>query len=194
MPDPTNGDPKTPAVADPKAPAATPPDPTPPAGDAATPAAGALSLEEARKLRKEHQQLRKEREELTTRLKAIEDAKLSDTERLTKERDELKARETAWAAERRERDARDEVIEWAGSERVGARNPRALYKLLRDELEVDDKTGRVTNLDALLKLAKAEYPEQFGRAVGSADAGAGSRQPGGAFDMNAEIRRRIHGA
>jgi hypothetical protein len=149
------------------------------------PAADALAAK--KKLDKENLQLRRERDEFAKKLKDIEDAKLSETERLTKERDELAKERESWAAERRERDARDAVIEAAGDEKIGARNPRAVYKLVKDDLEYDDK-GHITNLAAVLKEAKTAYPELFGRAVGSADGGAGSRTSAGAFDMNAQIR------
>jgi DNA gyrase/topoisomerase IV subunit A len=145
-----------------------------------------------KKLDKEAIQLRRERDELARKVKEMEDAKLSDTERLTKERDELKAKEATWAAERRERDQRDAALDALSSEKVGARNPNRLYRIVKDDLEFDDK-GTLTNLDAVVRQAKAEFPELFGRAVGSGDGGAGSRQQPGAFDMNAEIRRRMHG-
>jgi hypothetical protein len=108
-----------------------------------------------KKLDKEAIQLRRERDELARKVKEMEDAKLSETERLTKERDELKAREATWATERRERDQRDAAIEALSSEKVGARNPNRLYRMVKDDLEFDDK-GNLTNLDAVVKQAKAE--------------------------------------
>ena len=150
-------------------------------------AAEPMTLEEARKLRKESQGLRKRLEEAEAKLKAADDAKLSETERLQQRLKDLEERESRWASERRERDARDAVIEAASGEKVGARNPRAVYRLVKDDLEWD-ADGNLTNLDAVLKQAKTDYPELFGRAVGSGDGGAGSRQQQGAFDMNAMIR------
>jgi DNA gyrase/topoisomerase IV subunit A len=149
------------------------------------PAADALAAK--KKLDKENLQLRRERDEFAKKLKDIEDAKLSETERLTKERDELKKEKDTWAAERRDRDARDTVIEAASDEKLAARNPRAIYRLVKDDLEFDDK-GHVSNLSAVLKQAKTDYPELFGKTVGSGDGGAGSRQSGGAQDMNDWIR------
>ena len=147
--------------------AATTPDPKPQAGAAASPAGDAISLETKKKLDRENIQLRKERDEMTRKLKEFEDAKLSETERLTKELSELKDQQATWLAERRERDTRDAVIEAASDEKVGARNPRAIYRLIRDELEFDD-SGKVRNLDEAIKKAKAEFPELFGKATGAA--------------------------
>lgn len=156
--------------------------------DTGTAQAAEAALLAKKKLDKEAIQLRRERDELARKLREKEDAELSETERLTKERDALTKERETWAAERRERDARDAVIEAASDEKVGARNPRAVWKLVKDDLDFDDK-GDITNLASVLKQAKTDYPELFGRSVGSVDAGAGSRSSGGAFDMNAMIRR-----
>lgn len=160
----------------------------PQAGTATTQADDALSLDTKKKLDKENLQLRRERDAALAKIQEFEAAKLSEVERLQKQVKDLTDQSAEWAAERRERDARDAVYEAAASEKVGARNPRALYKLIRDDLEFDEKTGRLTNLDQVLKQAKTEYPEQFGRAVGSADGGAGSRARGAAPDMNSWLR------
>ena len=174
--------------------AATTPDPKPQAGAAASPAGDAISLETKKKLDRENIQLRKERDEMTRKLKEFEDAKLSETERLTKELSELKDQQATWLAERRERDTRDAVIEAASDEKVGARNPRAIYRLIRDELEFDD-SGKVRNLDEAIKKAKAEFPELFGKATGAAgsvNGGAGGRNAP-PMDMNALVRARLRG-
>lgn len=168
-------------------------DPKPQAGAAASPAGDAISLETKKKLDREAIQLRKERDELTRKLKEFEDAKLSETERLTKELKELKDQQATWLAERRERDARDAVIEAASDDKVGARNPRAIYRLIRDDLEFDE-SGKVRNLDEALKKAKADYPELFGKATGSAgsvNGGAGGRNGAPPTDMNALIRQSL---
>lgn len=167
-------------------------DPKPQAGAATSPAGDAISLETKKKLDKENIQLRKERDEIARKLKEFEDAKLSETERLTKELSELKDQQATWLAERRERDTRDAVIEAASDDKVGARNPRAIYRLIRDDLEFDE-SGKVRNLDESLKKAKAEYPELFGKATGAAgsvNGGAGGRNAP-PQDMNALIRQSL---
>lgn len=172
--------------------AAAVPDTKPQAGAAASPAGDAISLETKKKLDKENIQLRKERDEIARKLKEFEDAKLSETERLTKELSELKDQQATWLAERRERDTRDAVIEAASDDKIGARNPRAIYRLIRDDLEFDD-SGKVRNLDESLKKAKAEYPELFGKATGAAgsvNGGAGGRNAP-PQDMNALIRQSL---
>lgn len=165
----------------------------PQAGAATSPAGDAISLETKKKLDKEAIQLRKERDDLKRKLEEHENAKLSETERLTKELKELKDQQATWLAERRERDARDAVIEAASDEKVGARNPRAIYRLIRDDLEFDE-SGKVRNLDDALKKAKADYPELFGKATGAAgsvNGGAGGRTGAPPPDMNALIRQSL---
>lgn len=174
---------------------ATTSDPKPQAGAAASQAGDAISLETKKKLDKENQQLRRERDEFAKKLKAREDAELSETERLTKELAEMKGKEATWLVEKRERDTRDAVIEAASDEKVGARNPRAVYRLIKDELEFDE-SGRVRNLDESIKKAKAEFPELFGKATGAAgsvNGGAGGRSGAPPQDMNAAFRAKLRG-
>ena len=168
-------------------------DPKPQAGAAASPAGDAISLETKKKLDKENLQLRRERDEFAKKLQVLEDAKLSETERLTKELAALKDQQATWLVEKRERDTRDAVIEAASDDKVGARNPRAIYRLIRDDLEFDE-SGKVRNLDEALKKAKAEYPELFGKATGAAgsvNGGAGGRNGAPPTDMNALIRQSL---
>lgn len=152
-----------------------------------------ISLEEAKKLRKEAQQLRRERDDAQKQLKAADDAKLSETERLQKQVKDYEDREARWNAERRERDARDEVLSVLTDEKAEnkyrAKNSRAVYKLIKDELEFSDK-GEITNLTTLLKQAKSDYPELFGiKAAGSVNGGDGGQGQPGTTDMNTIIRQ-----
>lgn len=99
-------------------------------------------------------------------------AKLSDDERLQQERDEARAA-------LRERDARDSVIADAG--KAGVKNANLFYNAYKSQLEIDDK-GKITNLDDILKSAKAESPELFNVAPtpgGSADGGEGNNSNNG---------------
>jgi hypothetical protein len=113
--------------------------------------------------------------------KAQADATKTETERLTGQINELKAQIL-------ERDTRDAVIRAAQDKKFLARNPQAVYRLVKDELDVD-KDGKVTNLPDVLTQAKADYPELFGpKPSGSANGGEGSNQKP-QFDMNTAIRQ-----
>jgi hypothetical protein len=114
--------------------------------------------------------------------KAQADATKTETERLTGTINELKAQIL-------ERDTRDAVLKAAQEKKFLARNPNAVYRLVKDELEVDDK-GQIKNLNEVLTQAKADYPELFGpKPSGSANGGDGAHQAT-KFDMNTELRRQ----
>lgn len=166
----------------------------PQAGGGASPADEPMSLEEAKKLRKESQALRKRLEAFEADKKTADDAKLSEAERLKKQLTEYQDKETRWQAERRERDARDEVLSVLTDEKPDnkyrAKNPRAVYKLIKDDIEFSDK-GEIANLSALLKQAKADYPELFGlKSAGSVNGGDGAHGTNAPTDMNAMIRQQ----
>lgn len=119
--------------------------------------------------------LKRERE------KAEKDAKLSETDRLKQELEEQKAA-------LRSRDARDAFVGKLGlSGEVGQR----VYRAFADELDIDDK-GKITNLDDVVKQAKAAFPQLFQeQKKGSGDGGKGGSGggSGGAGTMNDLIRR-----
>lgn len=181
---------------EPQAGASTTSDPKPQAGAPTVPATDGMSLETKKKLDKENLQLRRERDEFAKKLQEFENAKLSETERLTKRLKELEDREATWLVEKRERDTRDAVIEAASDEKVGARNPRAVYRLIKDDLEFDE-SGKVQNLKAAIEKAKADFPELFGKAAGggagSVNGGAGGRGNAPPQDMNAVLRAKLQG-
>lgn len=113
--------------------------------------------------------------------KAQDDATKTETERLTGTINELRTQIL-------ERDTRDTVLRAAQEKKFLARNPNAVYRLIRDELEIDDK-GHIKNLNDVLTQAKIDYPELFGpKPTGSANGGDGSQQKP-VFDMNTEIRQ-----
>jgi hypothetical protein len=154
-----------------------------------------ISLEEAKKLRREAQTLRKRLADIEADQKTAKDAELSETERLKQQLKEAEGKEKVWAAERRERDARDTVITTLSDDdpkKPRAKSPqaaRAIFKLVKDELEYDDK-GEILNLSAVLSQAKKDYGDLFaGKAAGSADGGAGAGSQNGGGDMNTQIRR-----
>jgi hypothetical protein len=161
-----------------------------------SPADESISLDEARKLRREAQSLRKRLADVEADQKKAKDAELSETERLKKQLKEAEDKEKTWAAERRERDARDTVLavltDESDPKKPRAKSPnaaRTIFKLVKDELEYDDK-GEILNLSSVLHQAKKDYGDLFaGKAAGSADGGAGAHSANGAGDMNAQIRR-----
>jgi hypothetical protein len=110
----------------------------------------------------------------------LETAKLSEVERAAKRVHELEK-------EIRQRDARDVVSDAA--RKAGAVNTGAVYKLVRDMLEFDDKTGQVSNLRDAIDTARETAPEFFPKRPGSGNGGEGRA---GSFSngMNDEIRRR----
>lgn len=145
-----------------------------------TPQAGeeAISLEEARKLRREAQSLRK-------RLETYESEKLSATEKLNKRNQELETQLAGLLQERQERTVRESVAAAAG--KAGALYPDTLYRLIEPEKIELDEAGRVRNVTALVNELRQNYPALF-RAV-NVDAGAGGRQQVNGLDMNTLIRQ-----
>lgn len=89
--------------------------------------------------------------------KAVADAaakaKLSEDERKDAELGELRT-------QLRMRDAKDDVV--AALEKAGANAMGLMWNAVKGELEFDEKTGKVTNLDSLVKDLQADYPDQFG--------------------------------
>lgn len=151
----------------------------------------AASLTEAAKtyteaeLEAAKQQLRadfaKEQKQLEKEAKQREaEAQLSESEQHKRRAEELEAR-------LRERDGRDAFEREAKASH--AANPQKIYRLYKDEIEYDDK-GQATNLKEIVAAARKDFPEEFGAAQGSADAGAGrtSGQARGG-SMNDFIRR-----
>lgn len=111
--------------------------------------------------------------------KKEDEGKLSAEEREKRRADEAEAK-------LREREARD-LLE-TGAKDAGASNPGKVYRLVKDELEFDDK-GKPTNLKEVLAKARRDFPDEFGvkRPPGSAD-GAAGRSSGAARTMNDLIR------
>lgn len=132
----------------------------------------------------------KELAEARARLKELEDAKLSDSEKQANRIRELEAENArlqgVTKATTIERAVRSEAT------KAGAIEPDAIADLLRGSNEAEfDKDGNVTNAKALVDAAKARYPRMFGARVGSADGGAGGRTNGtvaGADWVRAGIR------
>lgn len=123
-------------------------------------------------LRKERDRAKKAERDLKAlqaKVAEFENRDKSETEKLASERDAAAKR--AEEHERRWRDAvgRTAVYEAAG--KANAVSARAVYALIRDDLEFDDE-GEPTNVDALIKTAKADEPAMFRAAAGSANGGS----------------------
>lgn len=118
-------------------------------------------------LRKEAGDARAKAKDLETRLKALEDEKLSDTEKKDRELQDLRKQTVELAAKARAADIKEAAIT------AGATRPGLVAKLVPDDLDIADSD----KLEAALKKIKTEYPELFTKsgngANGSADGGAG---------------------
>lgn len=156
--------------------------------DGAAPTNGeeSISLEEARKLRKENETLRK-------RAKQAEEASLSEQQRKDKELEELRAAKTSWEAEKRDLRLRESVTDAA--RRLNFVNPTLAHRLIdRGAVNYDEDSGAATNVDALLKDLIKSDPYLAAKDGGSWGAGSrGSATGDGASDagsdMNMTIRR-----
>lgn len=114
-----------------------------------------------------------------------DEAKLTDTQRLEKERDDALALV-------RDRDLKDSFISKSGLDFAKGSRIFAMYK---GDIEIDD-AGKALNLDAVLKTAKAEFPDLFTgkpgeKRKGNGDGGSGNGDDGKAAgnDMNTMLRR-----
>ncbi len=112
--------------------------------------------------------------------KLTDDAKLTETQRLEKERDDALALV-------RERDLKDDFVTASGLS--DASKAARLFRMYRDDMDVDDK-GKVTNMKDVVKTAKADFPELFKVVNGKADAGGDAAGSGGSVsDMNRQLRK-----
>jgi chromosome segregation ATPase len=104
-------------------------------------------------LRREAARYRTERKELEEKLKKLEEAQLSETERIANRLAELEKQQAEWMRERQELLVRSAVV----SEAVGLNiiDPEAAFKLLDLASLQFDEDGRPVNIkDALTKLIK----------------------------------------
>jgi len=140
---------------------------------------------------KEIRALRKESAAYRKRAEEYENANKSE---IQKRDDALKASEQrATAAEQRYRaaNARTAVTDAVGT----TASPRAIYALIRDDLEFDDD-GEPVNVTALIAREKKADPSLFRAANGSGDGGAGGAggaggDPNVKTDLNALLRQSM---
>jgi hypothetical protein len=121
------------------------------------------------------------------RIADFENKDKSETERLTAERDTLKTQAETALQKLQLANARSAVSEAAV--KANAVSPRAVFALIREDLEYDDD-GEPTNVAALLKQAQADEPSLFRKSGGKGDGGeTGAAGASGTNDqMNDFIR------
>ncbi len=143
---------------------------------------------------KEIRALRKESAAYRKRAEEYENANKSE---LQKREDALTAAdERATAAEQRLRDANAKSAVTDAATKANAISTRAVYHLIRSDLEFDDETGEPTNVAALLKGAQRDEPSLFRAANGSGDGGAGGTGGAGGdsnvkTDLNTLLRQSM---
>lgn len=120
------------------------------------------------------------------KLSEYELAQKSDLEKLIAERDTL--RELTASQQAQLRQTQTETAVRDAAESAGARNGKLVWKLVKDDLAVDE-TGRVTNLADAIAQARKDAPELFGPA-GRSDAGKGQGAAASAPTMTDLIRQR----
>jgi hypothetical protein len=113
------------------------------------------------------------------KLKAdLEASKLSETQRLQKQYDDLKAQHEAVAEANLANTIKYEVQLQAASLGV---NPKHLDKVSRfiewDDIEVDDQTGNPTNIRPMLEQLIKEMPELIGKGVPAPTSGGATNPP-----------------
>ncbi len=137
---------------------------------------------------KEIRALRKESASYRKRAEEYENANKTE---LQKRDDALKAADArATAAEQRLRDANARSAVTDAATKANATSTRAVYHLIRSDLEFDDETGEPTNVAALLKGAQRDEPSLFRASNGSGDGGAGG-DPNAKPDLNALLRQSM---
>jgi len=114
-----------------------------------------FDTEYVKKLRSEAAEYRKKLRDLEAKVKADQDAKLSEAERLQNRLAELEREQAMYQQERQERTVRYEVM--LAASKLGIVDPEAAYRLLDvAELEFEDD-GRPKNVEqALRALIKAK--------------------------------------
>lgn len=119
------------------------------------------------------------------RIKAFEDEKLSDSQKL-----EQQVRELQTKLDQAESRARTQALQGevsAVASKLGFLNPGVAHRLIDQEAIEYDDAGKPKNVEALLRdLVKAE---PYLARTGSADAGSGRRSGGSGGNMNQLIRQ-----
>jgi len=138
------------------------------------------------RLKAEAADYRKRLRELESKVKADEEAKMTEQERLQKRLSELERAQADWERERHEIMLQRHIENVAA--KLGIVDPEAAWKLI-DLKEVDfDDDGKPKNIEALLKTLIQKKPylaNNFARSAGAGN-GAGGKAH---YSMNDFIRR-----
>lgn len=145
--------------------------------------AGQKALAEERKARKAAEKAAKDFE---ARLKAIEDASLSEQEKVQRERDELKSKYESLAREVHE--ARAEKAITAAARQAGADGDNLV--LVTELISADDYDEDSDNAADLVKTVKSRFPNLFKTTAGPVDTSSGKGAPpsSGKSQMGAWLR------
>lgn len=125
-------------------------------------------------------------EELVDKFKTYEDASKTESEKLTTERDE--AVEKASRLEERVREKAGKAAITSEATKANAIDADAVYALVSGALEYDDD-GEPTNVDDVMKAAKADHPKLFKAAAGAGD---GGKRSSNTADVTPGIGRLQH--
>ena len=129
--------------------------------------------------------------EYQAKVKAFEDAQLSESERVSKERDELRVELEGIRREAKTSQAREKLITAATT--LGTKNPARVLRLVdAAALESGSEIDAVSVLNAI----KTEFPELFqaGKPAGSADGAATGATTSSAREFSELVRQRLLGA
>lgn len=140
------------------------------------------ALDEERKQRKTFERQYKD---LATKQQQADDAAKSEAQKLAEQLTKLSAERDRALADLAARDVREAVV--AAAERSGARRPMAVYRLISDDLDLDE-AGKPVNVAKLIDGLKKSDPDLF-RTNGTADGAARGVAPSASADFNATIRR-----
>lgn len=150
------------------------PSKNPPPGDGQDPQPGAdpkaddfdkdralALIEKLRPFEKEATQSKKRLQELESKLKEIEDAKLSDDEKKTKRLQELEEKEKTWQSERRQLQL-EQAVERAASKLNAEYPDLVMLKVKASEIEYGED-GRPTkeSVEAQIEQIRVDYPALF---------------------------------
>lgn len=110
---------------------------------------------------------RKEAGDYRTKLNKIEDANKSELQKAIDKAAELEKQYGDVLTEVQQERAERLVL--TAATKANAVRPDAVFRLVRDGLEYED--GKPTNVDAVVKAARTEYPELFRASAGTGDGG-----------------------
>ena len=170
------------------APATTEQQPDSPAQDSTDWKAEARKWEDRSKA---NAQAAKELKAAQARLKAFEDANLSETEKLTQAAQQAAEQAEQWRSRYIDTAKRQQIMQAAAD--AQSTDPETVYLYLNTEVTVDDD-GNVAGVDKALANLQARKPHLFRTTpAGARDAAAGSPIPIGADDSIAAALKRSLG-